>query len=74
MNYRESGSIQAQRMMLRQYAAEHGLTVVTSTLTTDGEGQISSVQVSKRMIDDRRRKNNCVVIKGTYPVLEETIS
>ena len=24
----ESGSIQTQRMMLRQYAAEHGLTVV----------------------------------------------
>ncbi len=45
----ESGSIQTQRMMLRQYAAEHGLTVVDeySTLTTDGVGQISSVQVSK---------------------------
>ena len=43
----ESGSIQTQRMMLRQYAAEHGLTVVDSTLTTDGAGQISSVQVSK---------------------------
>lgn len=24
----ESGSIQTQRMMLRQYAAEHGLTIV----------------------------------------------
>ena len=28
----ESGSIQTQRMMLRQYAAEHGLTVVDLSL------------------------------------------
>ena len=61
----ESGSIQTQRMMLRQYAAEHGLTVAgESTLTTDEWGQISSVQVS-RMIDDiEDGKINRVVTKG----------
>ena len=30
----ESGSIQTQRMMLRQYAAEHGLTVVDAVSYT----------------------------------------
>ena len=45
----ESGSIQTQRMMLRQYAAEHGLTVVDEYID-DGwkSDEISSVsQVSK---------------------------
>ena len=38
----ESGSIQTQRMMLRQYAAEHGLTVVDEYI--DGSSIIGPSQ------------------------------
>ena len=34
----ESGSIQTQRMMLRQYAAEHGLTVVDEYIVQVSKG------------------------------------
>ena len=43
----ESGSIQTQRMMLRQYAAEHGLTVVESILTMDGAARTSTGRASR---------------------------
>ena len=40
----ESGSIQTQRMMLRQYAAEHGLTVVDEYID-DGWSGTNFVEV-----------------------------
>ena len=43
----ESGSIQTQRMMLRQYAAEHGLTVVDEYID-DGLSGTKNVKVRYR--------------------------
>ena len=65
MNYRgESGSIQTQRMMLRQYAAEHGLTVVDEYIDDGWSGTNFERPSFQRMIDDiEDGKINCVVTK-----------
>ena len=48
----ESGSIQTQRMMLRQYAAEHGLTVVDEYIDDGWSGTNFERPSFQRMIDD----------------------
>ena len=58
----ESGSIQTQRMMLRQYAAEHGLTVVDEYIDDGWSGTNFDRPSFQRMIDDiEDGKINCVV-------------
>ena len=60
----ESGSIQTQRMMLRQYAAEHGLTVVNEYVDDGWSGTNYDRPGFQRMIDDiEDGKINCVVTK-----------
>ena len=60
----ESGSIQTQRMMLRQYAAEHGLTVVDEYIDDGWSGTNFDRPSFQRMIDDiEDGKINCVVTK-----------
>lgn len=60
----ESGSIQTQRMMLRQYAAEHGLTVVDEYIDDGWSGTNFDRPSFQRMIDDiEEGKINCVVTK-----------
>ena len=60
----ESGSIQTQRMMLRQYAAEHGLTVVDEYIDDGWSGTKFERPSFQRMIDDiEAGKINCVVTK-----------
>ncbi len=60
----ESGSIQTQRMMLRQYAAEHGLTVVDEYIDDGWSGTNFECPSFQRMIDDiEDGKINCVVTK-----------
>ncbi|MCB7331936.1 recombinase family protein [Longicatena caecimuris] len=60
----ESGSIQTQRMMLRQYAAEHGLTVVDEYIDDGWSGTNFERPNFQRMIDDiEDGKINCVVTK-----------
>ena len=60
----ESGSIQTQRMMLRQYAAEHGLTVVDEYIDDGWNGTNFERPSFQRMIDDiEDGKINCVVTK-----------
>lgn len=57
----ESGSIQTQRMMLRQYAAEHGLTVVDEYIDDGWSGTNFDRPSFQRMIDDiEDGKINCV--------------
>ena len=46
----ESGSIQTQRMMLRQYAAEHGLTVVDEYIDDGWSGKNFERPSFQRMI------------------------
>ncbi len=69
----ESGSIQTQRMMLRQYAAEHGLTVVDEYIDDGWSGTNFERPSFQRMIDDiEDGKINCVVTKdGCYQSLLE---
>ena len=45
----ESGSIQTQRMMLRQYAEEHGLTVVGEYID-DGDRKSTRLNSSHRSL------------------------
>ena len=60
----ESGSIQTQRMMLLQYAAEHGLTVVDEYIDDGWSGTNFDRPSFQRMIDDiEDGKINCVVTK-----------
>ena len=60
----ESGSIQTQRMMLRQYAEEHGLTVVGEYIDDGWSGTNFDRPGFQRMIDDiEEGKINCVVTK-----------
>ena len=60
----ESGSIQTQRMMLRQYAAEHGLTVADEYIDDGCSGTNFERPSFQRMIDDiEDGKINCVVTK-----------
>ena len=60
----ESGSIQTQRMMLRQYVAEHGLTVVDEYIDDGWSGTNFDRPNFQRMIDDiEDGKINCVVTK-----------
>ena len=60
----ESGSIQTQRMMFRQYAAEHGLTVVDEYIDDGWSGTNFDRPSFQRMIDDiEDGKINCVVTK-----------
>jgi site-specific DNA recombinase len=60
----ESGSIQTQRMMLRQYAAEYGLTVVDEYIDDGWSGTNFERPNFQRMIDDiEDGKINCVVTK-----------
>ena len=48
----ESGSIQTQRMMLRQYAAEHGLNVIDEYIDDGWSGTNFDRPDFQRMIDD----------------------
>lgn len=60
----ESGSIQTQRMMLRQYATEHGLTVSDEYIDDGWSGTNFDRPSFQRMIDDiEDGKINCVVTK-----------
>lgn len=60
----ESGSIQTQRMMLRQYTAEHGLTVAEEYIDDGWSGTNFDRPGFQRMIDDiENGKINCVVTK-----------
>ena len=60
----ESGSIQTQRMMLRQYAAEHGMTAVDEYIDDGWSGTNFERPSFQRMIDDiEDGKINCVVTK-----------
>ena len=74
MNYRGKRQYQTQRMMLRQYAAEHGLTVVDEYIDDGWSGTNFERPSFQRMIDDiEDGKINCVVTKD-LSVWEETIS
>lgn len=60
----ESGSIQTQRMMLRQYAQEHSLTVIEEYVDDGWSGTNYDRPAFQRMIDDiEDGKINCVVTK-----------
>lgn len=60
----ESASISTQRMMLRQYAQEHGLTVVDEYVDDGWSGTNYDRPSFQRMIDDiEEGKINCVVTK-----------
>ena len=60
----ESGSIQTQRMMLRQYAAEHGLNVIDEYIDDGWSGTNFDRPDFQRMIEDLEDgKINCVVTK-----------
>ena len=60
----ESGSIQTQRMMLRQYASEHGLSVVDEYIDDGWSGTNFDRPGFQRMIDDiEDGRINCVVTK-----------
>lgn len=60
----ESGSIQTQRMMLRQYAKEHNLNVVDEYIDDGWSGTNFDRPDFQRMIDDiEDGKINCVVTK-----------
>ena len=66
----ESGSIQTQRMMLRQYAAEHGLTVVDEYIDDGWSGTNFERPSFQRMIDDiEDGKINCVVTKDCCAII-----
>ena len=54
----ESGSIQTQRMMLRQYAAEHGLTVVDEYIDDGWSGTNFERPSFQRMIDRKSTRLN----------------
>ena len=60
----ESGSIQTQRMMLREYAREHGLHVVDEYIDDGWSGTNFDRPGFQRMIEDiEAGKVNCVVTK-----------
>ena len=60
----ESGSIQTQRMMLHQYANEHGLNVIDEYIDDGWSGTNFDRPDFQRMIDDiEDGKINCVVTK-----------
>lgn len=60
----ESGSIQTQRTMLRQFAAERGLVVVGEYVDDGWSGTNFDRPGFQRMIDDiENGKVNCVVVK-----------
>ena len=60
----EIGSIQTQRMMLREYAREHGLNVVDEYIDDGWSGTNFDRPNFQRMIDDiEDGKINCVVTK-----------
>ena len=68
----ESGSIQTQRMMLRQYAAEHGLNVIDEYIDDGWSGTNFDRPDFQRMIDDiEDGKINCVVTKGFIPLRQK---
>ncbi len=55
----ESGSIQTQRMMLRQYAAEHGLTVVDEYIDDGWSGTNFERPSFQNCICGNRGWSNC---------------
>ena len=60
----ESGSIQTQRMMLQQYAVEHGLTVMDEYVDDGWSGTNFERPGFQRLIEDiEDGKINCVVTK-----------
>ena len=60
----ESSSISTQRMMLRQYAQEHGLSVVDEYIDDGWSGTNFDRPAFQRMIDDiEDGKINCVITK-----------
>lgn len=60
----ESASIRTQRMVLRQYAAEHNLIVYDEYVDDGWSGTNFERPAFKRMLDDiDRGKINCVVVK-----------
>ena len=66
----ESGSIQTQRMMLRQYAAEHGLNVIDEYIDDGWSGTNFDRPDFQRMIDDiEDGKINCVVTKDYCAII-----
>ena len=62
--------IYSQRMMLRQYAAEHGLTVVDEYIDDGWSGTNFERPSFQRMIDDiEDGKINCVVTKDYCAII-----
>ena len=68
MNYRGKRQYQTQRMMLRQYAAEHGLTVVDEYIDDGWSGTNFERPSFQRMIDDIEDGKSTALSQRTYPV------
>ena len=69
----ESGSIRTQRMMLREYAHEHGLNVVGEYIDDGWSGTNFDRPEFQRMIDDiEDGRINCVVTKDDCVIIEPT--
>lgn len=68
----ESGSIQTQGLMLREYAREHGLNVVDEYIDDGWSGTNFDRPDFQRMIDDiEDGKINCVVTKDLFRMQQE---
>ena len=67
----DSGSIQTQRMMLRDYAQTHGLNVVSEYVDDGWSGTNYDRPGFQKMIDDiEDGKINCVVTKEDCVIIE----
>ena len=67
----DSGSIQTQRMMLRDYAQTHGFNVVSEYVDDGWSGTNYDRPGFQKMIDDiEDGKINCVVTKDDCVILE----
>ena len=67
----ESGSIQTQRMMLRQYAAEHGLNVIDEYIDDGWSGTNFDRPDFQRMIDDIEDGNQLRCYEGFIPLRQK---
>ena len=63
----ESGSIQTQRMMLRQYAAEHGLNVIDEYIDDGWSGTNFDRPDFQRMMMTLRTGKSTALLQRIYP-------
>ena len=63
----ESGSIQTQRMMLRQYAAEHGLNVIDEYIDDGWSGTNFDRPDFQRMMMTLRTGKSTALLRRIYP-------